>query len=36
VNENYQPLGVIDLKRLAARKNSNTYCYDFPLVSDIY
>lgn len=33
VNENYQPLGVIDRKRLAARKSSTTYCYDFPLVS---
>ncbi|WJX38678.1 acetyl-coenzyme-A carboxylase [Trifolium repens] len=31
VSENYQPLGVIDRKRLAARKNSTTYCYDFPL-----
>ncbi|CAL5202887.1 unnamed protein product [Lathyrus oleraceus] len=31
VNENYQPLGVIDRKRLAARKSSTTYCYDFPL-----
>ncbi|KAF7816939.1 acetyl-CoA carboxylase 1-like [Senna tora] len=31
VNENYRPLGVIDRKRLAARKNSTTYCYDFPL-----
>lgn len=36
VNENYQPLRAIDRKRLAARKNSTTYCYDFPLVSDIY
>ncbi|CAI8592115.1 unnamed protein product [Vicia faba] len=31
VNENYQPLGVIDRKRLAERKSSTTYCYDFPL-----
>ncbi|CAI8586924.1 unnamed protein product [Vicia faba] len=31
VNENYQPLGVIDRKRLAVRKSSTTYCYDFPL-----
>ncbi|OIV96706.1 hypothetical protein TanjilG_09248 [Lupinus angustifolius] len=31
VNENYQSLGVIDRKRLSARKNSTTYCYDFPL-----
>lgn len=27
----YQPLNVIDQKRLAARKNNTTYCYDFPL-----
>ncbi|XP_008803739.1 acetyl-CoA carboxylase 1-like [Phoenix dactylifera] len=27
----YQPLSVIDRKRLAARKNNTTYCYDFPL-----
>ncbi|KEH34878.1 acetyl-CoA carboxylase, partial [Medicago truncatula] len=31
VNKNYQPLRAIDRKRLAARKNSTTYCYDFPL-----
>ncbi|KAE9603887.1 putative ligase [Lupinus albus] len=31
VNEDYQSLGVIDRKRLSARKNSTTYCYDFPL-----
>ncbi|KAF1871341.1 hypothetical protein Lal_00020134 [Lupinus albus] len=31
VSENYQSLGVIDRKRLSARKNSTTYCYDFPL-----
>ncbi|XP_072972493.1 acetyl-CoA carboxylase 1-like isoform X1 [Typha angustifolia] len=28
----YQPLGVIEQKRLAARKINTTYCYDFPLV----
>ncbi|XP_010916915.1 acetyl-CoA carboxylase 1 [Elaeis guineensis] len=27
----YQPLSIIDRKRLAARKNNTTYCYDFPL-----
>ncbi|XP_042520435.1 acetyl-CoA carboxylase 1-like [Macadamia integrifolia] len=27
----YQPLGVLDRKRLLARKSSTTYCYDFPL-----
>ncbi|KAJ4950118.1 hypothetical protein NE237_026950 [Protea cynaroides] len=27
----YQPLGVLDRKRLLARKISTTYCYDFPL-----
>ncbi|XP_058085333.1 acetyl-CoA carboxylase 1-like isoform X2 [Magnolia sinica] len=27
----YQPLGVIDRKRLLARKSNTTYCYDFPL-----
>ncbi|KAK4274088.1 hypothetical protein QN277_017370 [Acacia crassicarpa] len=31
VNENYRPLGAIDRKRLVARKNNTTYCYDFPL-----
>ncbi|KAF7829912.1 acetyl-CoA carboxylase 1-like [Senna tora] len=31
VNENYKPLAVIDRKRLSARKNNTTYCYDFPL-----
>ncbi|CAL9762722.1 unnamed protein product [Musa acuminata subsp. burmannicoides] len=30
-NSQYQPLGSIDKKRLAARKNNTTYCYDFPL-----
>lgn len=29
----YQPLSVIDLKRCSARNNRTTYCYDFPLVS---
>ncbi|KAF8390974.1 hypothetical protein HHK36_023274 [Tetracentron sinense] len=27
----YQPLGVLDRKRLMARKINTTYCYDFPL-----
>ncbi|KAJ4966755.1 hypothetical protein NE237_018604 [Protea cynaroides] len=27
----YQPLGVLDRKRLVARKSDTTYCYDFPL-----
>ncbi|KAJ0987373.1 hypothetical protein J5N97_005729 [Dioscorea zingiberensis] len=27
----YQPLSVIDRKRLLARKSNTTYCYDFPL-----
>ncbi|XP_042493144.1 acetyl-CoA carboxylase 1-like [Macadamia integrifolia] len=27
----YQPLGVLDRKRLTARKSNTTYCYDFPL-----
>ncbi|GAB2219638.1 hypothetical protein Droror1_Dr00007275 [Drosera rotundifolia] len=31
VNAHYQPLGTFDLKRLVARRNSTTYCYDFPL-----
>ncbi|XVE55454.1 hypothetical protein DITRI_Ditri03aG0159900 [Diplodiscus trichospermus] len=31
VNAHYQPLGVLDRKRLLARKNNTTYCYDFPL-----
>ncbi|XXG61284.1 hypothetical protein AAC387_Pa04g2982 [Persea americana] len=26
-----QPMGVIDRKRLVARKSNTTYCYDFPL-----
>lgn len=31
VNASYQPLGVLDRKRLLARKSNTTYCYDFPL-----
>ncbi|GLU16226.1 hypothetical protein SLE2022_326700 [Rubroshorea leprosula] len=31
VNAYYQPLGALDRKRLLARKNNTTYCYDFPL-----
>ncbi|XVE60451.1 hypothetical protein DITRI_Ditri05aG0129600 [Diplodiscus trichospermus] len=31
VNAQSQPLGVLDRKRLLARKNNTTYCYDFPL-----
>ncbi|KAK9983391.1 hypothetical protein SO802_032916 [Lithocarpus litseifolius] len=31
VNAQYQPLGILDRKRLLARKSSTTYCYDFPL-----
>ncbi|KAI3465083.1 hypothetical protein Pfo_021746 [Paulownia fortunei] len=31
VNAQYKPLGVLDQKRLLARKSSTTYCYDFPL-----
>ncbi|XP_038715965.1 acetyl-CoA carboxylase 1-like [Tripterygium wilfordii] len=31
VNAQYQPLGVLDRKRLLARKSNTTYCYDFPL-----
>ncbi|KAK8931231.1 Acetyl-CoA carboxylase 1 [Platanthera zijinensis] len=27
----YQPLGDIDRRRLSARRNNTTYCYDFPL-----
>lgn len=33
VTARYQPLGVIDRKRLVARKSNTTYCYDFPLVN---
>lgn len=35
VNALYQPLGVLDQKRLLARKSNTTYCYDFPLVNTI-
>ncbi|KAK1267607.1 Acetyl-CoA carboxylase 1 [Acorus gramineus] len=31
VTARYQSLGVLDRKRLVARKNNTTYCYDFPL-----
>ncbi|XP_010269187.1 PREDICTED: acetyl-CoA carboxylase 1-like [Nelumbo nucifera] len=31
VNARYQPLGLLDRRRLLARKNNTTYCYDFPL-----
>jgi acetyl-CoA carboxylase/biotin carboxylase 1 len=31
VNALYEPLGVLDQKRLLARKSNTTYCYDFPL-----
>ncbi|PRQ21506.1 putative ligase [Rosa chinensis] len=31
VNAHYQPLGIIDRKRLLARRTNTTYCYDFPL-----
>ncbi|CAA0843383.1 Acetyl-CoA carboxylase 1, partial [Striga hermonthica] len=31
VSAQYKPLGVLDQKRLLARKSSTTYCYDFPL-----
>ncbi|KAK9270500.1 hypothetical protein L1049_026080 [Liquidambar formosana] len=31
VNAQYQSLGVLDRKRLLARRSSTTYCYDFPL-----
>nr|GMC52546.1 acetyl-CoA carboxylase 1-like [Ipomoea batatas] len=31
----YQPLGVLDQKRLLARKSSTTYCYDFPLAFEV-
>ncbi|ONM18428.1 acetyl-CoA carboxylase2 [Zea mays] len=31
LNNPYQPLSVIDLKRCSARNNRTTYCYDFPL-----
>lgn len=35
VNAQYQSLGVLDRKRLLARKSNTTYCYDFPLVSTL-
>ncbi|GLJ49976.1 hypothetical protein SUGI_1062920 [Cryptomeria japonica] len=28
----YQSLGIVERKRLIARRNNTTYCYDFPLV----
>ncbi|KAK1314685.1 Acetyl-CoA carboxylase 1 [Acorus calamus] len=31
VTARYQSLGVLDRKRLEARKSNTTYCYDFPL-----
>lgn len=31
VNAQYKPLGVLDRKRLLARRSNTTYCYDFPL-----
>ncbi|GAB4839534.1 acetyl-coenzyme-A carboxylase [Ancistrocladus abbreviatus] len=31
VNAQYQPLATLDRKRLTARRNNTTYCYDFPL-----
>ncbi|XP_022141483.1 acetyl-CoA carboxylase 1-like [Momordica charantia] len=31
VSAQHQPLGVLDLKRLSARRSNTTYCYDFPL-----
>lgn len=31
VNTQYKPLGMLDQKRLIARKYGTTYCYDFPL-----
>ncbi|KAK4390250.1 Acetyl-CoA carboxylase 1 [Sesamum angolense] len=31
VNAQYKPLGVLEQKRLLARKSNTTYCYDFPL-----
>ncbi|KAG7973943.1 hypothetical protein I3843_06G021300 [Carya illinoinensis] len=31
VNAQYQSLGVLDRKRLLARRSNTTYCYDFPL-----
>ncbi|KAJ7965672.1 Acetyl CoA carboxylase [Quillaja saponaria] len=31
VNAHYPPLGAIDERRVKARQNNTTYCYDFPL-----
>ncbi|KAL5714796.1 acetyl-coenzyme-A carboxylase [Ranunculus cassubicifolius] len=31
VTQRYQPLGLLDRKRLLARRSNTTYCYDFPL-----
>lgn len=33
LNAQYPALGLVDRRRLNARKNNTTYCYDFPLVS---
>ncbi|GAV59283.1 CPSase_L_chain domain-containing protein/Biotin_lipoyl domain-containing protein/Carboxyl_trans domain-containing protein/Biotin_carb_C domain-containing protein/CPSase_L_D2 domain-containing protein/ACC_central domain-containing protein [Cephalotus follicularis] len=35
VNAHYQPLGVLDKKRLLARRSNTTYCYDFPLAFEM-
>ncbi|XP_071722600.1 acetyl-CoA carboxylase 1-like [Rutidosis leptorrhynchoides] len=35
VSAQYQPLGVLDRKRLVARRSSTTYCYDFPLAFEV-
>uniref|UniRef100_A0A5B7AAD4 Putative Acetyl-CoA carboxylase 1-like protein n=1 Tax=Davidia involucrata TaxID=16924 RepID=A0A5B7AAD4_DAVIN len=35
VNALYQPLVVLDQKRLLARKSNTTYCYDFPLAFEM-
>lgn len=32
LNAPFQPLGLVDQKRLFARKSNTTYCYDFALV----
>ncbi|KAJ7569509.1 hypothetical protein O6H91_01G081500 [Diphasiastrum complanatum] len=32
ISNQYKALGVVDRKRLLARRNSTTYCYDFALV----
>lgn len=31
----HQSLGPVERKRLIARRNNTTYCYDFPLVSSL-